>query len=141
MFAGENKSQAFFGEGSESGSLLSSEFLRALEKVIGDFDGRLHDMATHTNPHGRPYQGVCRPFYFGGGATFVTAGALVDSAPGVRLGGVPVLRVSGIADVPESIPGVLEGGGVAGVPAGGMAAGDVWWVCPKVFWNALLRRL
>ena len=65
-------------------------------------------------------------FYFGGGTTFVEAGAFVASAPGARLGGVLVATVRGIADVPESMPGVLDGGGVAGVVAGGRAAGDVW---------------
>jgi hypothetical protein len=67
---------------------------------------------------------------------------LVASTPGARLGGVFVLIVRGIADVPERVPGVLDGGGVAGVPAWGAAEGVV---CvedvPKVFSNALLRRL
>ena len=74
----------------------------------------------------------------------MAAGPFVASAagPGVRLGAVfdGILRGI-IEDVPEIVPGVLEGGGVAGVPDGGTAAGAVWRVCPKVFSNALLRRL
>ena len=78
--------------------------------------------------------------YLGGGAAFVAAGTLVDSA-GPRLGGAPVVIVNGIADVPEIVPGVLEGGRVAGVPAGGTAAGEVWGAFPKLLSNVLLRRL
>jgi len=63
--------------------------------------------------------------YFGAGTELVTAGVLVDSAaPGARLGGVFAVSISGKFDVPDSVPGVLDGAGAVGVVAAGGTAVD-----------------
>ena len=78
--------------------------------------------------------------YFG---AFVPAETLVVSAAGAgtRLGGLLVVIVKGIDDVPERLPGVLDGAGVVGVAAGGTAGGDAWGAFPRYFSNVLLLRL
>jgi hypothetical protein len=35
---------------------LSRHLLGALKKIVSDFNGRLHNMATHTHTAGDPYQ-------------------------------------------------------------------------------------
>jgi hypothetical protein len=76
--------------------------------------------------------------YFGEVAALVETGAFVPSAGPIL--GVAAFDeiVSGNADVPVKVPGVLEGGGVA---AGGNVAGALCGVFPKFSWNALLCRL
>ena len=54
----QNQAKPMFGQGTKGGFFLARQTLRALEKVIGDFDGCFHNMATHIRIGGRPYQAV-----------------------------------------------------------------------------------
>src|SRR5262245_37047196 len=46
------------GEGAESGLFSANHFLSALEEIVGNFNGCLHNMATHIRIAGDPYQVV-----------------------------------------------------------------------------------
>jgi len=44
--------------GREKWFFLSGHALRAFKKVVSDFNGRFHNMATHIRMDGHPYQAV-----------------------------------------------------------------------------------
>src|ERR1035437_1867069 len=52
----QHEPQSLLSECTEGGFFLSGEALHPLEKVIRDFNGGLHNMATHTCMAGHPYQ-------------------------------------------------------------------------------------
>src|SRR5476649_1297242 len=52
----QNQTKAVFGEGAKSGFFFPSHALRAFKKIVGDFNGRLHNMAAHIRMDGCPYQ-------------------------------------------------------------------------------------
>src|SRR5436309_11151238 len=56
VFSREDQTQSGLRQRAEGSLLLSGEALGPLKKVVGDFNGRLHNMATHIRMDGHPYQ-------------------------------------------------------------------------------------
>src|SRR5664280_1990976 len=56
LFLLQHNPQALFGQRAEGRFLLARDALDALKKVVGNFDGRLHNMATHIHTSGHPDQ-------------------------------------------------------------------------------------
>jgi hypothetical protein len=52
----QHQPKALFGQGTEGRLFFPGKALGALKKVVGDFNGHLHDMATHTPMDCHPYQ-------------------------------------------------------------------------------------
>jgi hypothetical protein len=56
MPTGDDQPKPGFGQSTKGSLFLSGQVLDSQEKVVCNFDGRFHKMATHTRMYGDPYQ-------------------------------------------------------------------------------------
>src|ERR1035441_4003428 len=78
----EHNPQSLLRQRAKGRFLLSRDALDAFKKVVGDFYGRLHNMATHIRTDGHPYQA---PFPNSESIFFRTASSILMSGGQARL--------------------------------------------------------